>query len=66
MTEGDLIAMETPVTPTPYEPPAVRDFGDLVALTQACFGTGREDGAAKSDDNPFIFSTPDFGDPGFC
>lgn len=49
----------------PYECPAIRDLGDLAELTAACQGFGGEDGAAKEDE-PFIFSQPDGGDPGFC
>jgi hypothetical protein len=50
----------------PYEAPVVRDYGDLRALTAACMGSGSEDGASKDFDNPFVLSSPDFGDPGFC
>jgi hypothetical protein len=48
-----------------YEPPKVNDYGDIVAMTAACQGTGMEDGALKIND-PFTHSQPDFGDPGFC
>lgn len=53
---------ETPVT---YEPPTVRALGSLVDITAACQGFGGEDGASKTD-APFVSSSPDFGDPGFC
>jgi hypothetical protein len=49
-----------------YARPVVRDYGDLRTLTAACFGSGAEDGASKADDNPFVLSSPDFGDPGNC
>lgn len=52
-------------TSVTYEAPAVRDHGDIFELTAACQGTGNEDGADKVND-PFLFSQPDFGDPGFC
>jgi hypothetical protein len=48
-----------------YEKPAIRELGSLRELTEACQGTGNEDGADKGAD-PFIHSQPDFGDPGFC
>ena len=48
-----------------YQSPTVTDLGSLADLTAACQGFGGEDGAAKSD-SPFIMSSPDFGDPGFC
>ena len=48
-----------------YEPPVVRDYGDLRTLTAACLGSGSEDGASKDFDNPFILSSPDYGDD-FC
>lgn len=48
-----------------YARPAIRDYGDLRALTAACFGSGAEDGASKDFDNPFILSSPDFGED-FC
>jgi len=48
-----------------YEAPAIRELGSLRELTAACQGFGNEDGADKAQD-PFVFSQPDFGDPGFC
>ena len=48
-----------------YQIPQVSDYGDLLEMTLACQGTGFEDGAAK-ENAPFLFSQPDFGDPGFC
>lgn len=48
-----------------YKQPTITDKGSLAELTAACQGSGAEDGAQKTDD-PFTFSTPDFGDPGFC
>ena len=48
-----------------YETPEVRELGSLQELTAACQGFGGEDGAAKQNE-PFVFSQPDFGDPGFC
>jgi hypothetical protein len=48
-----------------YETPEVRELGSLQELTAACQGFGGEDGAAKQNE-PFIMSQPDFGDPGFC
>jgi hypothetical protein len=48
-----------------YEPPVVEDLGSLVDVTAACQGYGGEDGASKTD-APFVMSSPDFGDPGFC
>jgi hypothetical protein len=49
----------------PYEEPTVRELGSLLDLTQTCQGFGGEDGADKGQE-PFVFSQPDFGDPGFC
>lgn len=48
-----------------YEKPEIRLYGSLVDLTAACQGFGGEDGATK-DNDPFIFSEPDFGDPSLC
>lgn len=48
-----------------YRTPTIADLGDLRDLTAACQGFGGEDGAAKAD-APFIMSSPDGGDPGFC
>lgn len=64
MSEGESIIVNEDVA---YVAPELRELGDFVALTLACSGFGGEDGAAKMDGaNPFIFSQPDFGDPGFC
>jgi len=41
---SDIKAYEKSVA---YEPPVVRDFGDLVELTQASGFTGAEDGGSK-------------------
>ena len=52
-----------------YEQPAIRDYGDLVALTAACLGAGTLDEALKADDDPFKgfeHLSPAFGDPAFC
>ncbi len=50
-----------------YESPRIADYGDLVEITQASFGTGGEDGGSKANGNPFINSAPYFGDCGdFC
>jgi hypothetical protein len=50
---------------TGYEAPAIRELGSLRDLTETCQGFGGEDGADKGQE-PFVFSQPDFGDPGFC
>ena len=65
MTDKESSPMEGPTTQA-YERPEVRDYGDLRTLTAACFGTGNEDGASKADFNPFVLSSPDFGDTGLC
>ena len=48
-----------------YETPAIRELGSLRELTETCQGFGGEDGAAKGQE-PFLFTQPDEGDPGFC
>jgi hypothetical protein len=50
---------------TGYETPAIRELGSLRELTETCQGFGGEDGAAKGQE-PFLFTQPDEGDPGFC
>lgn len=56
-----------PEAPTVYEPPVIADYGGLLEITQACFGTGGEDGGSKAGGNPFTQSTPYFGDStDFC
>ncbi len=50
-----------------YESPRISDYGDLVEITQACFGLGGEDGGSKANGNPFVNSAPFFGDSqDFC
>jgi hypothetical protein len=50
-----------------YESPHIADYGDLMEITQACFGTGGEDGGSKANGNPFVNSAPYFGDSqDFC
>ena len=51
--------------PAAYEKPEIRFLGSLAEMTGACQGFGGEDGAAKGND-PFLFSSPDFGDPTLC
>jgi hypothetical protein len=49
-----------------YESPQIADYGDLVEITQACFGTGSEDGGDKSF-SIFTNSAPYLGDAqDFC
>ena len=51
--------------PAGYEKPEIRFLGSLADMTGACMGFGGEDGAAKAN-HLFVFSSPDFGDPGLC
>lgn len=53
-------------TPIGYELPTISDYGGLLDITQACFGTGGEDGANKGYSPLQIFSVPYGGDPVFC
>jgi hypothetical protein len=48
-----------------YETPAIRELGSLRELTATCQGFGGEDNVDKGAE-PFIFTQPDEGDPGFC
>jgi hypothetical protein len=52
---------------TDFESPQITDYGSLMDITQACFGTGGEDGGSKANGNPFVNSAPYFGDSNsFC
>jgi hypothetical protein len=49
-----------------YQRPTIHDYGDLVALTAACVGSGSLDESLKGGDDPFNFNSPAFGDSDFC